>query len=165
MTSLFLPELCLHKGDVFTLRDMKGRPHTCLLCPMEEDPPHPFHPSLPGPWAQLWPGKGGGNKGGRPHLSFSPYVLIVHTSQILGSWRKQWPPPGRQWQVLWKTGDNWYGSTRPLPRAPQTQAPWGYPHWHQGLGAQWLRWRPGRLRGPEQLTLGVSGGSESHSCW
>lgn len=58
MTSSFLPELCLHRGDVCTLVDMKGRPHTGLLCSVEENPPYPFHPSLPGPWAQLWPGKG-----------------------------------------------------------------------------------------------------------
>lgn len=53
MTSSFLPELCLHRGDVCTLVDMKGRPYTGLLCPMEENPPYPFHPSLPGHWAQL----------------------------------------------------------------------------------------------------------------
>lgn len=58
MTSSFLPELCLHRGDVYTLVDMKGRPHIGHLCPVEENPPYAFHPSLPGHRAQLWPGKG-----------------------------------------------------------------------------------------------------------
>lgn len=85
MTRSSLPELCLHRGDLSTLVDMKGRPHTGLLCPMEEDPTYPFHPSLPGPWAQLWPGKGEAIEEGDHAFHFSPYVLIVHTSQILGS--------------------------------------------------------------------------------
>lgn len=42
MTSSFLPELCLHRRDV-GIMDVKGRPYNCLLCPLEKDPPHPFH--------------------------------------------------------------------------------------------------------------------------
>lgn len=69
------------KGDVYTLMDV-----TPFLVPMScEGGSTSFHPSLPGPWAQLWPGKGGGHREGRPCLSFSLYVLIVHTFQILGS--------------------------------------------------------------------------------
>lgn len=46
--TLVSPELCLHRADVYALVDTKGRPHTGLLCPKEENPPSPFHPSLPG---------------------------------------------------------------------------------------------------------------------
>lgn len=82
----YLSCACTEGMSVGTLVDVKGRPCTCLPNPEEEDPPHPFHPSLPSPWAQLWPGKGGGHKGERPCLSFfslCPYRPYIPNTRKL----------------------------------------------------------------------------------
>lgn len=56
VTSLFLPELCLQR--YLYPMDMKGGHTPASWVLWTGYPPYPSHPSLLGPWAQLWPGKG-----------------------------------------------------------------------------------------------------------
>lgn len=89
--------------------DHEGRPHTCLLGPMNRVPTIIFTSLLPDPWAQLWPGKWGGHEGGRPWLSFSPDVLITEVYRRICMGSTQITERLWIWRSVWCLGTNPHG--------------------------------------------------------
>lgn len=122
--------------------DHEGRPHTCLLGPMNRVPTIIFTSLLPDPWAQLWPGKWGGHEGGRPWLSFSPDVLITEVYRRICMGSTQITERLWIWRSVWCLGTN--------PHGYEGTATCSYLQSSKTQKGKWQKWKEGYIK-PEMV--------------